>query len=593
MILASDTRDSKRLSQLIQQLTRAVTRDQVLPALAEAARLAPDYSTAVIAADPPGSDLIVCSASGPEASKLAGRNVGGQLSLSGWAIRTAEPVVCPDFATDPRADALRSLGLSTGSGMCVPLPSGGKTWGALVVLSPHAGSFPAAELETVKVLAEVAGSVLQQCDLRRTAEQQVRHLMALHEVSRLLTSSLEPATVLTLIVDVATGLFDLDLCCVLLRDEDRTLRVEAARGLDGTAATALVCPADEPPSPNLLRRADLQVVRFLPLSGRQDSLGYLAAGRRFSPFSEEEHRLLTTWASLAGVALENARLVVEMQAARTDVIATLVGALEARTHGVTDGHARRVAELATAIGTRMGMTEADLRDLEAAALLHDLGGLVRATDGPGADAVHHAQAGANLLVDSPQLCRLGALIQHHHEDWDGSADPSRERSDQIPLGARILRVAECFVELQEGHGGATSVNPLTAFLQIKAGGRRFDPRVMEALDAVVWARLNLTPESAELPNQPVPLRQGPSHPAADPPAGKHPGRTGLEGLTNREQEILSLVARGLSNREIAVQLYLSEATVKTHVSRILQKLGLPDRTKAALYVVKAGQDAER
>jgi DNA-binding NarL/FixJ family response regulator len=59
-------------------------------------------------------------------------------------------------------------------------------------------------------------------------------------------------------------------------------------------------------------------------------------------------------------------------------------------------------------------------------------------------------------------------------------------------------------------------------------------------------------------------------------------------LTDREQEVLRLVARGLPNKRIARELGVSEKTVKTHVSNILAKLGVDDRTQAALYAVRAG-----
>jgi NarL family two-component system response regulator LiaR len=59
-------------------------------------------------------------------------------------------------------------------------------------------------------------------------------------------------------------------------------------------------------------------------------------------------------------------------------------------------------------------------------------------------------------------------------------------------------------------------------------------------------------------------------------------------LTSREQEVLTLIARGLPNKLIARELSISEKTVKTHVSSILGKLGLTDRTQAALYAVRAG-----
>ena len=61
-----------------------------------------------------------------------------------------------------------------------------------------------------------------------------------------------------------------------------------------------------------------------------------------------------------------------------------------------------------------------------------------------------------------------------------------------------------------------------------------------------------------------------------------------ERLTEREHEVLHLIAEGLNNREIAEKLFISEKTVKTHVSNILGKLGVADRTQAAIYALRHG-----
>jgi DNA-binding NarL/FixJ family response regulator len=76
-------------------------------------------------------------------------------------------------------------------------------------------------------------------------------------------------------------------------------------------------------------------------------------------------------------------------------------------------------------------------------------------------------------------------------------------------------------------------------------------------------------------------RQPPAAAAVEQPAA-------LAELTPREQEVLALLVRGLSNPEICEQLVISEATAKTHVAHILQKLGLRDRVQAVIYAYESG-----
>jgi DNA-binding NarL/FixJ family response regulator len=111
-----------------------------------------------------------------------------------------------------------------------------------------------------------------------------------------------------------------------------------------------------------------------------------------------------------------------------------------------------------------------------------------------------------------------------------------------------------------------------AIRAVQAGQTYLDPAVQERLVAAVLSR----PSAAQPEAPPEP---------ADLPAAlrKPPG-----GLTAREAEVLTLLASGLSNPEIAQRLYLSHATVKTHINRIFAKTGARDRAQAVRYAYQHG-----
>ncbi|WP_405143544.1 response regulator transcription factor [Sphaerisporangium sp. NBC_01403] len=107
-----------------------------------------------------------------------------------------------------------------------------------------------------------------------------------------------------------------------------------------------------------------------------------------------------------------------------------------------------------------------------------------------------------------------------------------------------------------------------------------DPAALvQAIRAVRGGQVLLAPEAAEAMLTGLDVPAGTEAPAEHAP---------IAVLTEREREVLALIASGRSNREIARELVVAEKTVKTHVSNVLMKLGVQDRTQAALYAVRHG-----
>ncbi|HEY8284485.1 MAG TPA: HD-GYP domain-containing protein [Chloroflexota bacterium] len=129
-------------------------------------------------------------------------------------------------------------------------------------------------------------------------------------------------------------------------------------------------------------------------------------------------------------------------------------AMMARVGPALNAHSSRVAGFSEAIARALDCRNEDADLIVAAARLHDIGksrvpSAVLNKPGPLTQAEWevmraHAEIGANALQDCPALARLAAIVRHHHERWDGRGYPHHLRATAIPLGARIIAVADSF-----------------------------------------------------------------------------------------------------------------------------------------------------
>ena len=160
------------------------------------------------------------------------------------------------------------------------------------------------------------------------------------------------------------------------------------------------------------------------------------------------------------------------------------------------GHSTGTAAIADLIGQSLGLDASELHDLTLAAFLHDVGLLMLPSELREGGKVHdpasyvaiqnHSRLGSNLLEPFAFLRDASILIAHHHEWWDGSGYPYGLRGPFIPLGARILAVADAFEAIQVPNAPNRGLrNHIALRILHVASGTQFDPTVVAALVAAM------------------------------------------------------------------------------------------------------------
>jgi putative nucleotidyltransferase with HDIG domain len=188
-------------------------------------------------------------------------------------------------------------------------------------------------------------------------------------------------------------------------------------------------------------------------------------------------------------------------------IETLAMAVDAKDQ-VTHGHIRRVQSYATQLANKIGMRDEHLlKAIEAAALLHDMGKLAipeHILNKPGKltpaefDKMKlHASIGAEILsaIDFPYP--VVPIVRHHHENWDGTGYPDGIRGTDIPIGARILSVVDCFDALTSDRPYRPRLSDEDALtILIDRRGSMYDPLVV---DTFVRVYRSISPEPSRAP----------------------------------------------------------------------------------------------
>jgi HD-GYP domain-containing protein (c-di-GMP phosphodiesterase class II) len=234
----------------------------------------------------------------------------------------------------------------------------------------------------------------------------------------------------------------------------------------------------------------------------------------------------------------------------------------------TRGHSRAVADLVEAAARHYGLPEQDIITVRRAGLVHDMGRTaVSAAIWNKRGALNenewekmrlHPYYTERILSRSASLSSLGTLAALHHERQDGSGYFRGLRGNMLSPAAGLLGAANTYCALIEERPHRKRHSPDEAADRLRRDGHqgRFDPGIVDAV---------LSAAGHQVRRSRSPLTRG---------------------LSEREIDVLKLVARGLSNKQIGKQLSISEKTVEHHVTHIYNKIGVSSRAGATFFAMQ-------
>jgi len=253
-----------------------------------------------------------------------------------------------------------------------------------------------------------------------------------------------------------------------------------------------------------LRMSYSDSLYLIPLQVNQESVGLLALGedsrvngdgalrdmQQRSAMLKEKLRLSMLIADQAASAIYRARLSYRLEESQMQTVQALAKVMESR-DGYIGGHSRKVTAVAVQLARALGCEEGEVQSIRWAAMLHDIGKvgvsdeiLMKKTDlSPHEWEIvrRHPENGAGIVRMASNLDYVAALIQAHHENYDGSGYPHGLQREMIPFGGRILAVADAYSAMTDDRPYRKSCSVQEAIAElIRCSGTQFDPTVIEA-----------------------------------------------------------------------------------------------------------------
>jgi putative nucleotidyltransferase with HDIG domain len=444
---------------------------------------------------------------------------GGLRPVIDWVLHNGRSVLAVSGIPVAGVDA--PVSLEEGHSLvALPLRAGDQVVGIICLQRNDVQNpFSDADLNMLEVLASQAAIAISNAHLYASVEQKLEELTLVSTYSEQLSGLMDRNDIIECLFATVRKHFLLDVIAFLVIQKRRHLFLFWSRGpvsapdkeklraevvefynkasdMPVAAARVIVKDLDSSASETKPVALPMTYHALLPVAAEDFGFGVVYFGA-VEPLEEEKEKsaLLSSLVSQTRIALTNARLYGDMKENYIKTIKALAIAVDAK-DTYTHGHSENVMNIAADVGQVMALDEVQIGVIRDAALLHDIGkigipGYILNKPGPltyeefNGVMKTHSTLGANIVRDVPFLHDLYTLILHHHEDYDGSGYPEGLEGDEIPIGARIIHVADAFEAMTSKRPYRNSLGTAEALRRLNEGrGTHFDPAVVDALMVV-------------------------------------------------------------------------------------------------------------
>ncbi len=369
------------------------------------------------------------------------------------------------------------------------------------------------KLKSQRLLTSLSDIVETLDQTRNQLQTKVAELAMVLEISQNLTEGLNINRIAGVIAERAISYLQADSAALMLLEDDKQLSLVAAKGLSehipkdtrlsvGEGVAGWVAKTGEPILLEAERAGDWDLLKALnrekvkscicvPLKYEGHTIGVIITTNVINErhFTQDNLQVLQIIGDIAALAIENLKLFKKSQRNFLNTVAALAAAIDAK-DAYTRGHSERVSSYAMAIANEMQLPEKDKTSIETAALLHDIGKIgipddilekpSKLTEKEYMVIKMHPYTGAQIIQPIEMLADVLPLVVAHHERFDGTGYLEGAKGKEIPIGARIITVADAFEAMtsERPHRTALDVEQAAKELKEKAG-TQFDPEVVD------------------------------------------------------------------------------------------------------------------